>query len=332
MRSSQHSNRIAGLDTVRAVAALSVVFAHLLGPSMPGISRYIFTGHPAVIAFFVVSGFCIHYPYRRQELRTAPFLAGRFLRIVPPSAVAFLMAQALGIRAYNPIDGFILWSVVCEAVYYCLYPLFLPAARRIGWPLIIAASLIASYGVAIGVGPDHYGNAKSYGPLLNWVVGLPAWLIGCYLAENLDRLKLAGNVWLWRAVTATTASILYWATINTPAGFYLTMTPFSALAACWIMAEIRSAADQGPVKMLEAVGAACFSIYLVHIIAATAVEWLVTPPIVVCALSLALVYPFYRWIEKPCHAAARRAKAKLEHLEVRRRLDEGVDFGAEKSL
>lgn len=302
------------------------MFAHLLGPSMPGIAKYIFTGHPAVIAFFVVSGFCIHYPYRSADLAAAPFLAGRFLRIVPPAAVAFLLAQAVGIAAYNPVDGYILWSVICEAVYYCLYPILLPAARRIGWPLLIATSVIASYGVAIGVGPDRYGNAQSYGPMLNWVVGLPAWLIGCYLAENFDRLKLPGNVWLWRVVTAVIASILYWATINTPAGFYLTMTPFSVLAACWISAEISSATYQGPIKALESIGAACFSIYLVHVIAATAVEWIVTPPVVVCSISLALVYPFYRWVEKPSHAAARRAKKAWECSESSSSLKEGIDL------
>lgn len=324
MKSDQR--RIEGLDTVRAIAALSVVFAHLIGPSLPGLAKYIFTGHPAVIAFFVVSGFCIHYPYRSTDLAAAPFLAGRFLRIVPPAAVAFILAQAIGIKAYNPIDGFILWSVVCEAIYYCLYPLFLLAAQRLGWLLLIAAAVVASYGVAISVGPDQYGNAQSYGPLLNWVVGLPAWLIGCYLADNFYRLRIPGNVWLWRAVTAATASVLYWATINTPAGFYLTMTPFAALAACWIMAEIKSATERGPVKRMESIGSACFSIYLVHIIAATAVEWLFTNPLLVCSLSLALVYPFYRWLEKPSHAIARRAKKALERSESSRSLKESVDL------
>ncbi|NEH60343.1 acyltransferase family protein [Rhizobium leguminosarum] len=329
MRSDQQ--RVLGLDTVRAIAALSVVFAHLLGPSLPGVAKYIFTGHPAVIAFFVVSGFCIHYPYRFRDLQVAPFLSGRFIRIVPPAAAALILAQAMGIRAYNPIDGYILWSVVCEAVYYCLYPLILPISRRIGWKVLIAVSVIASYGVAIGLGSDQYGNAMKYGPQLNWVVGLPAWLLGCYLAENLDRLKLPGNVWGWRVVTAVSASTLYWATMNTAAGFYLTMVPFAVLAGCWMLAEIKNATDRGPVKALEKIGAACFSIYLIHVIAAAAVERFVTPPIVVCALSLVLVYPFYRWIEKPCHAAARRAKAKMGSLELRRRLEEGVHPAAEKS-
>ena len=312
MASVQSLRRIEGLDSVRAIAALSVVFAHLLGPSMPGVTKYIFTGHPAVIAFFVVSGFCIHYPYRQREMKALPFLAGRFLRIVPPTIVAFVLAQAVGIKAYNPVHGYILWSVVCEIIYYCLYPLILPLSRKLGWLPVIGISIGASYAVAIGYGSDQYGNAQIYGPQLNWLVGLPAWLIGCYLAEQFDRLSIPGHLLLWRLVTAGTASILYWATINTPVGFYLTMTPFAILAACWMLSEINAAEKFGAVKLLENIGAACFSIYLMHAVTATAVDKLVTTnPLLVCPLALALIYPFYQWIEKPSHAAARGIKKVL---------------------
>lgn len=312
MASVQSAQRVEGLDSVRAIAALSVVFAHLLGPSMPGITKYIFTGHPAVIAFFVVSGFCIHYPYRQREMQSLPFLAGRFLRIVPPTIVAFALAQAAGIKTYNVVDGYILWSVVCEAIYYCLYPLILPLSRKIGWLPIIAMSIAASYAVAIGHGSDQYGNAHKYGPQLNWLVGLPAWLIGCYLAEHFDRWRMPGRLLFWRFATAVTASILYWATLNTPAGFYLTMTPFAVLAACWMLSEINAAEEFGAVRPLETVGAACFSIYLMHVVAAAAVEkFVATDPLLVCPLALALIYPFYRYIEKPSHSAARSIKKML---------------------
>lgn len=328
MGSDKKPHRIEGLNTVRAIAALSVVFAHLLGPVLPGVAKYLFTGHPAVIAFFVVSGICIHAPYRSSDMQAIPFLASRFVRIAPPTAAAFLLAQALGMKAYNPIDGYILWSVVCESIYYCLYPLILPVSRRVGWPVLIAASVVASYGIAIGFGSDQYGNAQAYGPQLNWVVGLPAWLLGCYIAENLGRLRMSGNVWGWRVVTAASASALYWATMNTGAGFYLTMIPFSVLAGCWILAEIRAATERGSIRFLEKIGAACFSIYLVHAIAAAAVEMFITnSPVIVCALSLALVIPFYLVIEKQSHDASRRVRRALERSKSRGRLEEGVNFG-----
>ncbi|MBY3347202.1 acyltransferase family protein [Rhizobium laguerreae] len=312
MRSFPLSNRIEGLDTVRAVAALSVVFAHLLGPSMPGISRYIFTGHPAVIVFFVISGFCIHFPFRTAEMSAVAFLKRRYLRIVIPTAVALVLAQWVGIRAYNPIDGYILWSVVCELIYYSLYPLFLPVSRKVGWPAMIAVSVIVSYVTVIGLGSNEYGNAQIYGPSLNWVVSLPAWFMGCYIAQIYRRGLYFGNIWIWRAATAMTASILYWATMNTPIGFYLTMIPFGVLACGWILSEASNAERGKASAIMEKVGEACFSIYLTHVIAAAAMERLgITNPIIVCAGSLMLVVPFFFFVEKPAQELSRHLGRRM---------------------
>lgn len=298
-----------GLDTVRAVAALSVVAAHLLGPFMAYPWKYIFTGHPAVMAFFVVSGFCIHFPYVSQNPPIAHFLVRRALRILPPAVLAMVLAQMVGIKAYNFVDGYILWSVICEMIYYVLYPVLLQLARNIGWRNLIIISFFTSYGVAIGVGSDAYGNASAYGPFLNWIVGLPAWLVGCKLAEAIKLNQptfLPGNVWLWRIATALVAAVLYWATMNTPVGFYLTMAPFSLIAANWIYAEIAAASDQGPNALLERVGKACYSIYLMHTVNAAALEHLgFRQPLLLTILSLCLVWPFYKWVEKPMHVFSR---------------------------
>src|ERR1700674_422745 len=126
-------NHVPGPDSVRALAALSVMCAHLVGPSLPGIGRYLFTGAPAVIAFFVISGFCIHYPYRTRELPILAFWAARWTRIMVPAIAALALAQGAGIRQYNFTDGFILWSIVCELAYYTIYPALHWMARRIGW-------------------------------------------------------------------------------------------------------------------------------------------------------------------------------------------------------
>ncbi|MCQ1851322.1 acyltransferase family protein [Neorhizobium galegae] len=297
---------ISGIDTARALAALSVVFAHLLSPSMPGLTKYIFTGHPAVIAFFVISGFCIHFPFRDADLVATTFLKRRFVRIGLPTLAAFIWAQLAGIRAYNPIDGYILWSVVCEMIYYSLYPIFLPLSRKIGWPKMILASVVVSYVIVLALGSDEYGNAHIYGAGLNWLVGLPAWLIGCFIAQHYRSGMNLGSIWLWRAGTAFTASVLYWATINTPAGYYLTMTPFAALAGGWMLAEASSAERGHAIQAMEKIGKACFSIYLIHAIAAFELEHRgLRNPLLVTGLALAMVYPFYRYVEKPAHDLSR---------------------------
>lgn len=97
-----------GIDRLRAVAALSVVFAHIIGPQLPGLAKYIFTGHPAVVAFFVISGFCIHTPYLRKEMQVSAFWASRLVRIFIPVAVAVPLAQSLGMLQFNFKDGYIL--------------------------------------------------------------------------------------------------------------------------------------------------------------------------------------------------------------------------------
>ncbi|TBY69397.1 acyltransferase [Rhizobium leguminosarum bv. viciae] len=312
MRTDKQITYIAGLNTVRAAAALSVVFAHLLGPWMPGISRYIFTGHPAVIAFFVISGICIHFPFRAAELSSVTFLKRRYTRIMIPTAVALILAQWIGIRAYNPIDGYILWSVICEIIYYSLYPLFLPISRKVGWPAMIAASVIISYVAVIGLGSDEYGNAQIYGPSLNWVVSLPAWLMGCYIAQIYRSGLYVGSIWIWRAATAITASTLYWATTNTPIGFYLTMIPFGVLACGWILSEASNAERGHASAVMEKIGEACFSIYLIHVIAAAAIERLgITSPVIVCTGSLLLVIPFFFLVEKPAHELSRRLGRRM---------------------
>lgn len=191
-----------GIDSVRALAALSVVFAHIVGPALsdllaripplaetiiPNFAKYLFTGHPAVIAFFVVSGFCIHYPYTKKALPILPFWAARWTRIIIPLLVAILVAKLARLKGYNFWDGYILWSIVCELFYYMLYPLFLLVSRWVPWGIQFYLALLLSFTVPIGLGSDQYGNAHVYGPLLNWVVGLPSWLAGCVLGETIHK-------------------------------------------------------------------------------------------------------------------------------------------------
>ncbi|WP_038548669.1 acyltransferase family protein [Neorhizobium galegae] len=306
MQAKRERVHISGIDTARALAALSVVFAHLLSPSMPGVTKYVFTGHPAVIAFFVISGFCIHFPFRDAELPVATFLKRRYVRIGVPATVAFVWAQVAGVRTYNPIDGYILWSVVCELIYYSLYPVILPISRKIGWSTMILVSALASYVIVLALGSDEYGSAHIYGAGLNWLVSLPAWLIGCFIAQHYRSDLSLGNVWFWRIATAVTASCLSWATINTPVGFYLTMTPFAVLAGGWMLAEASSAARGHAIVAMEKIGKACFSIYLIHAIVAFELEHRgLRDPVLITGLTLLAIYPFYRYIEKPAHNLSR---------------------------
>ena len=325
--------RIAGVDSVRAFAALSVMLAHILGPVLPDLLRsspvslgrgadiggYLFTGHPAVIAFFVVSGFCIHYPYVNGTLPVLPFWLARFTRIMIPVVVAIMFAKLVRLSGYNFWDGYILWSIVCELFYYTFYPVFIMISRFISWRFQFYLAFVVSCILVTVLGSDQYGNAHIYGPFLNWVVALPSWLAGCVLAERVvaGRCPSAGSsVYLWRVSIALTATTLYWLTLHTSIGYNLTMNAFSLLVFFWLGAEI-SAARTGRVSFFERAGKWSYSIYLYHMIIFTAMghlfhlQWwggrfLVLPVI------LLLSYAAYYFIERPSHKYARALFAELQ--------------------
>jgi peptidoglycan/LPS O-acetylase OafA/YrhL len=281
--------------------------AHLLGPSLPEPIRYIFTGAPAVMAFFVVSGFCIHLPYREGGFQAVPFLSARAARIIIPATVAYLLAKAVGLDAYNPVDGFILWSIVCEAFYYAAYPMLRLITERTGWKRLTAASFVLAYAIALGVGSDAYGNIHVFGWYLNWLVMMPAWLVGVVLAHDFGRHHIPGSVWLWRAVTGLTAGFLYWATLHTRAGFYLTLNPLALLVAVWILAETQVPHP----KWLERSGRGSYSLYLIHFIVAAFMGFPQTGPVLVIPCALAGSYLFYLAIERPAHSLARHIFRRL---------------------
>ena len=311
--------RIVGIDSVRAFAALSVMLAHILGPVMPdlfallhvggaSLSKYIFTGHPAVIAFFVVSGFCIHYPYTSNRPNAFAFWSARWVRILIPALLALFMAKLAGLPRYNFIDGFILWSIVCELIYYTLYPLLYKLASYTSWEKLFGISMLVSFGIVLTLGSDQYGNAHKYSPMLNWLVALPAWLIGCVLAERIatgSRVAEGSNIGLKRLGVALIASVLYWMTMNTPVGFYLTMNLFSILVFFWLAAEIDHT-KQG-VTFFESVGKWSYSLYLFHIILFSFfLQSMGRADVPTRLLSIPLVLLGCWVVEKPAHELARR--------------------------
>ena len=324
------AGHIEGIDSVRALAALSVVLAHIVGPELPGLlkrtvlvttvipdlAQYIFTGHPAVIAFFVVSGFCIHYPYICKPLPILPFWAARWIRIMVPALVAMVLAKLAKLHDYNFWDGYILWSIVCELFYYMFYPLFLWISRWMSWRTQFYLALLLSFVVVTVLGSNQYGSAHIYGPFLNWIVALPSWLAGCVLAETIHKQQgrshnvLGHRVAFWRLLVAMVASILYWATMNTGLGYYLTMNGFALLVYFWIRAEVLSRHSNK--KTLEWMGKWSYSIYLLHIpllliiVQMLRLLWSDVLQLVCLPLVLYGSYWLYKKIELPAHVYARR--------------------------
>jgi peptidoglycan/LPS O-acetylase OafA/YrhL len=146
--------------------------------------------HPAVIAFFVLSGFCIHYPFERRALDGRPetnwrgYYLRRFRRIIPvywaacalgfvfvvvetryPSGSPLLSLHAisslkdslirfLAIAGLYPREifagNYILTTVTVEILMYAAYPVFYHFAARNRWSELGLAFLL-SHAFAIGL-------------------------------------------------------------------------------------------------------------------------------------------------------------------------------------
>jgi peptidoglycan/LPS O-acetylase OafA/YrhL len=116
-----------------------------------------------VLLFFIVSGFCIHYPNvgRCKEFRLKPYLLRRFVRIYPPYAIALIismlvlfiavrseytksiMPSLLLIQNYYPLvnsqikSNYSLWSIPTEIELYVLYAVFVSVYKFLGKGLLV---------------------------------------------------------------------------------------------------------------------------------------------------------------------------------------------------
>lgn len=124
MGSMEH--RLLYMDGLRAVAVLSVVIYHAYwraGPALAGWETKLFSvGAHGVDLFFVISGFCLAYPYLSrlragQGLCFSPheFAAKRILRIVPPYYAALAILSALG--AAGKLPGVPLPDLLRQALF-----------------------------------------------------------------------------------------------------------------------------------------------------------------------------------------------------------------------
>jgi peptidoglycan/LPS O-acetylase OafA/YrhL len=328
------------LDALRGILALVVVLGHLgmppvfgaieqSDPVWGGLARLWSTfafGPPAVIAFFVISGFCIHYPFAGvgQKLPVICFYLRRYLRIGIPivAVVAILGWIQPGVVLFGEKSVLwtpTLWSVLCEEIYYALYPLLLLARLRVGmWPLLLVSSLSS---VAVITSTFPAVDWSDLGVLGTSIVLLPVWLLGAIMAEwarnrtPSAEIRGFGISW-WRAGAW---GIMWLALVlHFHSGLHQTATSLvvGAFAFFWLRAEITNAAAPRP--FLLRFGTRSYSLYLVHPLVifflyrsgidahASLAGWALT-----MASILAFSYLFFLLIEAPSHALARRVSLRV---------------------
>jgi peptidoglycan/LPS O-acetylase OafA/YrhL len=182
--------RLSGLDGIRGLAALYVVFHHILERTFPGYpadhapwwAGWFIYGRFAVVVFIVLSGFSLALSPARHGWRldsVARFAGRRACRILPAylAALAFslaiawlvvpqpgeggptgksvavngLLVQNL-VQAPSPNKSF--WSMAIEAQLYVALPLLLLLVRRFGGVLMVAT--VTLFVATVGILGPHY--------------------------------------------------------------------------------------------------------------------------------------------------------------------------------
>jgi peptidoglycan/LPS O-acetylase OafA/YrhL len=334
--SATDAARIRGLDSIRFICALWVLLGHFAFLRADGLSRTdplqrifrgvlgnLFAGQPAVIVFFLISGFCIHYRYRSGTRKPgARFLVRRYLRIGLPllAAAAIVARYAPGSAAFDPraSSDSVVWSLIAEVVYYTLYPVLFVAWRRFGWNAVFAASVVLSLAVIATQPRAPY--LPSYGVWATWIVGLPYWILGCILASRhseRSRPRATGiTMWCWRLGVWAGASMASALLFHANVGYPWTMLVFGIAAFAWLRLEIAWHRERAPWRILEWAGTWSYSIYAMHLPLIEILErhgvargaTIMRQTIFIVAV-LAGCYAFFLLVEKPAHWLSRRVSS-----------------------
>jgi peptidoglycan/LPS O-acetylase OafA/YrhL len=328
------SGRIRGLDSLRFVCAMWVVFVHCgFFPLLDHVDKTKFAGKlfavlynnafnasAAVIVFFVISGFCINYPYAKgRSLDPKSYFTRRYIRIITPMMVAILLARPLNIKLTLLSDS-ILWSLLAEEIYYVIYPLLLWTSRRFGWTKI----LVVAFGFSVGViltNPGA-GDYPSYGPQLNWLLGLPCWLLGCLLAQRVSSATASSvataSIWGWRMTAWGLSSFFSFLRFHSPVKHPWTLNLFAIFVYFWLARETAYYKQHKAPGVLEHAGKWSYSIYLMHLHGQAIFVWLAFVPfaagmnwMINIAFVLLVSYTFYLIVERPSHLFARKIAHKL---------------------
>jgi peptidoglycan/LPS O-acetylase OafA/YrhL len=278
-----------------------------------------FFGLPAVIGFFVISGFCIHLPFwNARKFPVGKYYARRYIRILIPVIGALAINRLIGV--HDPIFGkhsvlwqSVLWSLLCEEIYYAVYPALRVIRQRIGWLPIMAVSFCAA--VILLIVNRHSLTWTDVGPISTAIILYPVWLLGCLLAEESESLvpfDSSARIWMWRFLAWLGSFVCMRLTFYYQVPYPQSMMWFGILAYFWIRNEIAYGKHHKPSELLVFGGAWSYSVYLFHEPAMRIVQKLNLPNfgempnwILSTGLILAMAYAFYLLIERPSHKLAR---------------------------
>jgi peptidoglycan/LPS O-acetylase OafA/YrhL len=255
---------------------------------------------PFVMLFFIISGFCIHYPYANggRPLELEPYTIRRFFRIYPPYVVAVLFtawvqwlrpeyftASAAGginkvvesifmVQNYGPHAGQMaanpsLWSLPIEAELYIVYPLVYWILMRFGIRTLLGWVGCVSF-VSLGFlvitnwnNPEKFlGSVGNFAPY--WII----WVSGALLAEWVKRERLPKwQPWFWGIMALTFSVAMVTTLLKAYIGLQeMVWSGFFFMVVLWGLSQTSQLTflKHRLGRLCIALGLISYSLYLIH--------------------------------------------------------------------
>ncbi len=304
-----------------------------------------------VLLFFVISGFCIHYPMagKTTKLELKAYAIRRIIRIYPPyfAAVCLSLLAVLYFEWTNPaqepwvanlllIQNYLpsvnsqissncsLWSIATEVEFYLAYPLLLLVWRRCGpFKSMLIFGMISLTAVGLYL-------QGIQGMVFSAFTFYILWWSGAFLAElhATNCLPKAPPITLLGGIT-----LLVIGTIAQHQGDNLVMAQrflfggFFVLVVWWLLTNkfFYASEDSLLTKSLIHLGNISFSLYLVHypLLQVCGIAWEKQfgskpsnffVPMAFCGLAIVAANIFYLFIEKPSHLLARKLLTRNQNI------------------
>ena len=324
-------NWVNGIDSLRFVLAIVVFLGHLqnepaivlkgqenLFLRIIGVGlNHVYFGPGAVIGFFIISGFVIHYPNKTDDFDWRVFLIRRIIRIGLPLLIVVVFALKVGMFDHIPI-----WSLYCELIYYSLYPLL--RISRISWNRIFIISFVTAL-CFIWLGAtnevesllqwkniNYTGSYAALGDMLTWIVGMPCWLLGVLLAERIDQYNVnisTARIFALRVVVLILGVLLVAVKAHGFISFIFTLNFFAFVLVYWLASEILYYRTARSSPAIEYCGKFSYSLYLIHGIVVSFVGgWLTINFVsyfIYILITITVAYFVFLLIEMPSHRLAK---------------------------
>jgi peptidoglycan/LPS O-acetylase OafA/YrhL len=316
------NNHFAWIDFLRGVSCLGIVLYHVRvdlwvgwfaianSPNSYSLGDRLATLltiplpflRPFVMLFFIISGFCIHYPYanRGRSLELKSYALRRFFRIYPPYLIAVLLTAWVQwvrpeyfsksfssggdtskfvetifmVQNYGPDAGQMagnpsLWSLPIEAELYIVYPIVYWLLIRCGIRTTLSWVGFVSLGTLGFLLITNWNNPEKFlGYVGNFALYWIIWVSGALLAEWVKQEQLPKwQPWFWVVMAVTFAISMVTTLLKTYIGLQeLVWSSFFFMIVLWGLTQSSQLTflRHRLGRAFVSLGLISYSLYLIH--------------------------------------------------------------------